>query len=67
MARLTELYVATRTRNVEDADTEDAPTLLVSRGAQDLFLVPLDADMDGLGTGRAAVNRIDVADRDQRH
>jgi len=63
MARLTELYVATRTRNVEDAGTEDAPTLLVSRGAQDLFLVPLVGDIDGLGTGRAAVFRIDVADR----
>lgn len=63
MARLTELYIATRTRNVEDAGTEDAPTLLVSRGAQDLFLVPLEGDVDGLGTGRAAVFRIDVADQ----
>jgi len=63
MARLNELYIATRTRNIEDADTENAPTLLVSRGTQDLFLAPLDFDMDGLGTGRAAVFRLDVADQ----
>ncbi len=63
MARLTELYVATRTRNINDADTDNPPTLLVSRGAQDLFLVPLDADMAGLGRGRSAIFRIDVADQ----
>jgi hypothetical protein len=63
MPRLTELYVATRTRNVEDAGTDDSPSLLVSRGAQDLFVVPLDVDSQGLGTGKAALFRIEVADR----
>src|SRR5690349_11156254 len=63
MARLNELYIATRTRNIDDAETDDAPTLLVSRGTQDLFLAPLDFDMDGLGAGHAAVFRFDVADQ----
>lgn len=63
MPRLSELYVATRTRNVEDAGSDDPPVLLVSRSGQDLFQVPLEGDTDGLGTGRAAVFRIDVADQ----
>src|SRR5687768_2612937 len=63
MPRLAELYVATRTRNVEDAGTSDAPSLLLSRAGQDLFEVPLEGDTAGLGTGRAAVFRIDVADQ----
>lgn len=63
MPRLAELYVATRTRNVEDAGTSDAPSLLLSRAGQDLFEVPLEGDIDGLGTGRAAVFRIDVSDQ----
>ena len=63
MPRLAELYVATRTRNVEDAETSDAPTLLVSRGAQDLFQVPLDSDNKGLRRGKAALFRVDVEHR----
>jgi hypothetical protein len=63
MPRLAELYLATRTRNVEDAGTSHPPSLLLSRAGQDLFEVPLEGDTDGLGTGRAAVFRIDVADQ----
>lgn len=63
MPRLAELYVATRTRNVEDAETSDAPTLLVSRGAQDLFQVPLNSDDNGLRRGKAALFRVDVEHR----
>ena len=60
MARLAEVYVATRTRNVDDAGTSDEPILLLSRGSQDLFQVPLDTDRDGLGKGKAALFKIDV-------
>ncbi len=63
MPRLNELFVAIRTRNVEDAGTDDAPSLLVNRAGQDLFEVPLDVDPDGLGAGRAAAFRIDVSDQ----
>lgn len=61
MPRLAELYVATRTRNVNDAGTSDAPILVVTRGGRDLFQVPLDTHMDGLGTGKAALFKINVA------
>ncbi|MGB6512148.1 hypothetical protein [Mycobacterium sp.] len=64
MALLKDIYIATRTRNVEDAGTTNAPKLLVSRGSQDLLLVPLEGDIDGLGRGRAAVFRIDVSDQE---
>jgi hypothetical protein len=63
MALLKDIYIATRTRNVEDAGTTNAPKLLVSRGSQDLLLVPLEGDIDGLGRGRAAVFKIDVLDQ----
>lgn len=62
MPRLTELYVATRTRNVENAGTDHPPVLLVSRAGQDLFQVPLDLDMAGMERGKASLNRLDVAD-----
>lgn len=63
MPRLNELFVAIRTRNVEDAGTDDAPSLLVNRAGQDLFEVPLDGDREGLGAGHAAIFRIDVSDQ----
>jgi len=63
MPRLDEIYVATRTRNVEDAGTPDAPSLLLSRAGQDLLEIPLEGDSDGLGTGRAAVFRFNIADQ----
>ena len=41
MPRLDELYVATRTRNTEDAETEDLPVLVVKREANIVFTRPL--------------------------
>ena len=61
MPRLTELYVATLTRNVEDAGTSDPPALLFSRAGQDLFQIPL-GDFD-FARGRAGLHRINVEDR----
>ena len=63
MPRLDRLYVATRTRNIEDAGTSDGPSLLLSRAGRDLLEIPLESDMAGLGTGRAAVFRFDIADQ----
>lgn len=61
MPRLTEVYVATLTRNVEDAGTSDPPALLFSRAGQDLFQVRLgDHDFD---RGRAGLYRINVENR----
>ena len=37
MPILAELYVAARTRNVEDADTDDLPVLVVRRGSNIVF------------------------------
>lgn len=61
MPRLTEVYVATLTRNVEDAGTSDPPALLFSRAGQDLFQVPLD-NLD-FARGRAGIHRINVENR----
>jgi hypothetical protein len=61
MPRLTELYVATLTRNVEDAGTSDPPALLFSRAGQDLFQIPL-GDFD-FARGRAGLHRINVENR----
>ncbi len=61
MPRLTEVYVAVLTRNVEDAGTSDPPALLFSRAGQDLFQIPL-GDFD-FSTGRAGLHRINVENR----
>ena len=61
MPRLSELYLVTRTRNVEDAGTEDAPVLLVSRAGQDLFQTRLDGQMPE--TGKVQLSKIDVSDQ----
>ena len=37
MPILAELYVATRTRNTADADTENLPVLVVQRGSDIVF------------------------------
>jgi len=63
MPRLAELYIATRTRSVEGAETSDPPALLVSQGTEDLFQVPLDSDTNGLRRGKAALFRVDLDDR----
>jgi hypothetical protein len=41
MPILAELYVATRTRNTADADTENLPVLVVKRGSDVVFTKPL--------------------------
>src|SRR5215211_7670781 len=61
MPRLTELYVAVLTRNVEDAGTSDPPALLFSRAGQDLFQIAL-GDFD-FARGRAGLHRINVESR----
>jgi hypothetical protein len=61
MPRLTEVYVAVLTRNVEDAGTDNPPVLLFSRGGQDLFQIPL-GDFDFV-RGRAGLHRLNVENR----
>ena len=41
MPILAELYVATRTRNTADAETENLPVLVVQRGSDTVFTKPL--------------------------
>ena len=41
MPILAELYVATRTRNTANADTENLPVLVVKRGSDIVFTKPL--------------------------
>ena len=61
MAILTELYVATRTRNVADADTDDPPKLIVNRGATTLFSDKLLGGNGQFNRGAGGVTRFDVA------
>jgi hypothetical protein len=61
MPRFTEIYVAARTRNVEDADTEDLPILVLNRAGTDIARLPLQGN--DLGTGKSEIYRIDVADQ----
>ncbi|MGH6658139.1 MAG: hypothetical protein ACREBM_00650, partial [Sphingomicrobium sp.] len=61
MALLNELYLATRTRNVSDAETDDSPVLVVSRDStvlrsQQLFGGYLES------RGAGAVFRFDIRD-----
>jgi hypothetical protein len=60
MAKLAELYVAARTRNVEDADTDDLPVLVVKRGPNIVFTRPLFGGSSMTGRGQSAVWRFDV-------
>jgi hypothetical protein len=60
MPILTELYVATRTRNVEDADTDDAPKLIVNRGATTLFSQNLREGNGQFGRGAGGITRFDM-------
>jgi hypothetical protein len=60
MPRLDELYVAARTRNVEDADTEDLPVLVVMRGPDVVFTRPLFGGSTLTARGAGAVWRFDV-------
>ncbi|HEV7609825.1 MAG TPA: hypothetical protein VGO61_20995 [Steroidobacteraceae bacterium] len=60
MTILSELYVATRTRNVEDADTEDLPVLVVKRASNIVFSKPLFGGNSMMNRGAGAVFRFDV-------
>jgi hypothetical protein len=60
MPRLDELYVAARTRNTEDADTEDLPVLVVKRGPNIVFTKPLFGGASMTARGAGTVWRFDV-------
>jgi hypothetical protein len=61
MALLAELYVATRTRNVTDADTDDPPKLIVNRGATTLFSDKLLGGSGQFNRAAGGVTRFDVS------
>jgi hypothetical protein len=60
MPILAELYVATRTRNTADADTDNLPVLVVKRGSDIVFTRPLYGGSFRTGRGAGAVWRFDV-------
>src|SRR5512144_1735628 len=61
MALLSELYVALRTRNTSDAETDDSPVLVIQRNAHTLWSQKLFGDyLEDRGAG--AVFRFDIAD-----
>jgi len=60
MAILSELYVATRTRNTSDADTENLPVLVVMRDSNVVFTKPLFGGDFRTARGAGAVWRFDV-------
>lgn len=64
MALLAELYVATRTRNTADAETENAPTLVVRRGTAIVFTKQLFGGDFRTSRGAGAVWRFDLIDTD---
>lgn len=62
MAILRELYVAARTRNTADADTENLPVLVVRRDSNIVFTKPLFGGDFRTRRGAGAVWRFDVSD-----
>ena len=54
MPILAELYVATRTRNVEDADTDNLPVLVVRRTSNIVFTKPLFGGSSMMSRGAAS-------------
>ena len=62
MPILAELYVATRTRNVSDADTDDAPKLVVKRGANTVFSQKLLGGNGQFNRAAGGVTRFDLKD-----
>jgi hypothetical protein len=60
MAILAELYVATRTRNTADADTDNLPVLVVMRGSDVVFTKPLFGGAFRMARGAGAVWRFDI-------
>ena len=63
MPILAEIYVAARTRNVEDADTDDLPVLVVRRASNIVFTKPLFGGSSMVGRGQSGVWRFDVRDQ----
>jgi hypothetical protein len=61
MPILAEIYVATRTRNVSDADTDDPPKLIVNRGATTLFSDKLLGGNGQFSRAAGGVTRFDVS------
>jgi hypothetical protein len=60
MPILAELFMAARTRNIEDADTDTPPVLVAMRGTQIAFSRPLFGGGDLTARGAGAVWRFDV-------
>jgi hypothetical protein len=60
MPILAELYVATRTRNTANADTDNLPVLVVKRGPDIVFTKPLFGGKFRTARGAGAVWRFDV-------
>ena len=60
MPILSELYVATRTRNTKDAETNNLPVLVVKRGSDTVFSKPLFGGSSRTARGAGAVWRFDV-------
>ena len=61
MAMLAELFVATRIRNVADADTDDPPKLIVNRGATTQFSNKLLGGNGQFARGAGGLTRFDVS------
>jgi hypothetical protein len=62
MAILNEIFVATRTSRIAEADTEDLPVLVVRRGADIVFSRPLYGGSFRTASGAGAVWRFDTRD-----
>ncbi|HEU5483201.1 MAG TPA: hypothetical protein VFU80_08950, partial [Sphingomicrobium sp.] len=62
MPILTELYLATRTRNTADADTENLPVLVVRRDDEIVFTKPLFGGDFRTRRGAGAVWRFEVGE-----
>src|SRR5688572_29649672 len=60
MSILADIYVAARTRNVPDADTDDLPVLVVRRGSAIVFSKQLFGGSSRVKRGAAAIWRVDV-------
>ncbi|MEO8064273.1 MAG: hypothetical protein ABI821_16175 [Pseudomonadota bacterium] len=63
MPTLAELYVATRTRNVEDADTDDSPKLVVKRGSNIVFTEKLLGGNSQFARAAGGITRFDLKGR----
>ena len=64
MPNLSELYLATRTRNTADAETDNLPVLVVRRGSDIVFTRPLFGGDFRTARGAGAIWRFDVREMD---